>query len=46
MNIDGRVAARDNPLMTRFLVTYHGGGMPEGDAAAEQAMAAFAQWAA
>ena len=45
MNIDGRVAARDNPLMTRFLVTYHGGGMPEGNAAREQAMAAFAQWA-
>ena len=32
--------------MTRFLVTYHGGGMPEGDEARQQAMAAFAQWAA
>jgi hypothetical protein len=30
--------------MARFLVTYHGGGMPEGDEARQQAMAAFAQW--
>jgi hypothetical protein len=30
--------------MTRFLVTYHGGGMPEDDAARQQAMTAFAQW--
>jgi hypothetical protein len=26
------------------LVTYHGGGMPEGDTARQQAMTAFAQW--
>jgi hypothetical protein len=32
--------------MARFLVTYHGGGMPEGDEARREAMAAFAQWAA
>jgi hypothetical protein len=32
--------------MTRFLVTYHGGGMPEGDEARQQAMAAFGQWVA
>jgi hypothetical protein len=32
--------------MARFLVTYHGGGMPEGDEARKQAMTAFAEWAA
>jgi hypothetical protein len=32
--------------MARFLVTYHGGGMPEGEEAAQQAMAAFAEWVA
>jgi hypothetical protein len=32
--------------MARFLVTYHGGGMPEGEKAREQAMAAFGQWVA
>jgi hypothetical protein len=32
--------------MTRFLVTYHGAGMPEGDEARQQAMAAFGQWVA
>ena len=32
--------------MARFLVTYHGGGMPEGDDARKQAMAAFAEWVA
>jgi hypothetical protein len=31
--------------MARFLVTYHGGGMPEGDEARQQAMTAFATWA-
>jgi hypothetical protein len=30
--------------MARFLVTYHGGGMPEGDEARQQAMAAFSKW--
>lgn len=30
--------------MARFLVTYHGGGMPEGDAERQQAMAAFGEW--
>jgi hypothetical protein len=30
--------------MARFLVTYHGGGMPEDDNARQQAMAAFAKW--
>ena len=30
--------------MSRFLVTYHGGGMPEGAEARQEAMAAFAQW--
>ncbi len=32
--------------MTRFLVTYHGAGMPDGEQARQQAMAAFAQWVA
>lgn len=32
--------------MARFLVTYHGGGMPEDDHARQQAMAAFGQWVA
>jgi hypothetical protein len=30
--------------MTRFLVTYHGGGMPEDDEGRRQAMEAFGQW--
>ena len=32
--------------MARFLVTYHGAGMPEGDEARQQALAAFGQWVA
>jgi hypothetical protein len=32
--------------MTKFLVTYHGGGMPEGDEARQQAMQAFGEWVA
>ena len=31
--------------MPRYLVTYHGGGMPEGEAAREEAMKAFLSWA-
>jgi hypothetical protein len=31
--------------MTRFLVTYHGGKAPDGDAERQQAMAAFMAWA-
>jgi hypothetical protein len=30
--------------MTSFLVTYHGGGMPEGEEARKQAMADFGAW--
>jgi hypothetical protein len=30
--------------MPRFLVTYHGGGMPESEQARQQAMAAFGAW--
>ena len=30
--------------MTRFLVTYHGGGMPDSDEARQQAMEAFGRW--
>jgi hypothetical protein len=30
--------------MARFLVTYHGGGMPQDSDARQQAMAAFAKW--
>jgi hypothetical protein len=30
--------------MTRFLVTYHGQGMPDDPAMAEQAKAAFVSW--
>jgi hypothetical protein len=30
--------------MTTFLVTYHGGGMPEGEEARQQAMADFGAW--
>jgi hypothetical protein len=30
--------------MPRFLVTYHGGGMPESEAERQQAMAAFGAW--
>jgi len=30
--------------MSRFLVTYHGGGMPEGDQERHQAVAAFGLW--
>jgi hypothetical protein len=32
--------------MTRFLVTYHGGGMPEDEEGRQQAMAAFGKWVA
>ncbi|MGH9280876.1 MAG: hypothetical protein ACRD12_22655 [Acidimicrobiales bacterium] len=32
--------------MARYLVTYHGGGMPGGDEARQQAMAAFGAWVA
>ncbi|MDQ1684088.1 MAG: hypothetical protein QOC82_825 [Frankiaceae bacterium] len=32
--------------MTRYLVTYHGGGMPEGAEARQQAMQAFGAWVA
>jgi hypothetical protein len=32
--------------MARFLVTYHGGGMPEGDDARREAMEAFGRWVA
>jgi hypothetical protein len=35
-----------NHLMPRFLVTYHGSGMPEGEEARQQAMAAFGEWVA
>ena len=31
--------------MARFLVTYHGGGAPQGDAEKQQAMADFMAWA-
>ena len=30
--------------MPSFLVTYHGGGMPEGEEARQQAMADFGAW--
>jgi hypothetical protein len=30
--------------MPRFLVTYHGGGMPDSEEGRQQAMAAFAAW--
>jgi hypothetical protein len=30
--------------MTSFLVTYHGGGMPEGEEGRKQAMADFGAW--
>ncbi len=30
--------------MPKFLVTYHGGGMPESEEGRQQAMAAFAAW--
>jgi hypothetical protein len=30
--------------MPRFLVTYHGGGMPESEEERQQAMAAFGAW--
>jgi hypothetical protein len=30
--------------MPRFLVTYHGGGMPESEEGRQQAMAAFGAW--
>jgi len=30
--------------MPSFLVTYHGGGMPEGEQARQQAMADFGAW--
>jgi hypothetical protein len=45
-DIDMAVAGHDNGGMARFLVTYHGAGMPEGDEARQQAMAAFGQWVA
>ena len=32
--------------MPKFLVTYHGGGMPESDEGRQQAMAAFGAWVA
>ena len=32
--------------MPKFLVTYHGGGMPESEEGRQQAMAAFAAWIA
>ncbi len=32
--------------MSRFLVTYHGGGMPSDPALAQQARAAFGEWVA
>jgi hypothetical protein len=32
--------------MPKFLVTYHGGGMPESDEGRQQAMAAFGAWIA
>jgi hypothetical protein len=32
--------------MTKFLVTYHGAGMPEGEEARQEAMAAFGAWVA
>jgi hypothetical protein len=31
--------------MAKFLVTYHGGGMPDSEEARQQVMAAFAAWA-
>jgi hypothetical protein len=43
-DIDNRCGRGENHGMTRFLVTYHGAGMPEGDEARQQAMAAFGQW--
>jgi hypothetical protein len=42
--MDTAVVALHNRVMARFLVTYHGGGMPEGDAERQQAMAAFGEW--
>ena len=30
--------------MTSYLVTYHGGGMPETEEGRQQAMAAFGAW--
>jgi hypothetical protein len=44
--MDGGVTDAHNQVMARFLVTYHGGGMPEGDEPRQQAMAAFGQWVA
>jgi hypothetical protein len=32
--------------MPSFLITYHGGGMPEGEEARQQAMVAFGAWVA
>ena len=43
-DIDIERPGRDSPEMSRFfLVTYHCGGMPEGDKERQQAMAAFGQ---
>ena len=35
----------EEDVMTSYLVTYHGGGMPETEAGRQQAMAAFGAWA-
>ena len=45
-DLDTPAALPDNRPMARFLVTYHGGGMAEGDEARQQAMAAFGKWVA
>jgi hypothetical protein len=45
-DIDKFFAQDETGGMARFLVTYHGAGMPEGDEARQQAMAAFGEWVA
>jgi hypothetical protein len=45
-DIDMAVVDHENARMARFLVTYHGAGMPEGDEARQQAVAAFGEWVA
>ena len=45
-DMDRPHARSQTPPMARFLVTYHGGGMPEGEAARKEAMAAFGAWVA
>jgi hypothetical protein len=44
--MDIRTGPPQNHAMAKFLVTYHGGGMPEGDEARQEVMAAFGRWVA